>query len=117
MGNVICRSYIQRINPLPRGDNDPIPAEQWPSWTYKQAIITGAKEHGLPPYYIRELRKLKDNGEEAYLRTECLLSRYAKNKPCECRVPGRIPRKPLKLDLVKIKSNKQNVEDKNDVEK
>lgn len=64
-------------------------------------MILGAIEHDFPVYYIDQLRELPDNGEEAYLRTVCLLARYEKEKPCECKVPGRIPRQPLQIDLRK----------------
>lgn len=101
MGTFNCRVYIKKVNPLPRGDNDPIPVERWPSWTYKEVMLMGAKEHHLPEYYIKYLKKIQDNGEEGALRTDCLLTRYAQNKCCECTVPGRILRKPLKLPLKK----------------
>ncbi|CAG9796450.1 unnamed protein product [Diatraea saccharalis] len=99
MGSYKCRALKQKVNPLPRGDNDKVPVERWPSWTYREVLITGSIEHGLPEYYIKNLRKLKTNGEEAYLRARRLLDRYAEGKPCECKVPGRIPRKPLILKL------------------
>lgn len=111
MGSFQCRAYTQKVIPLPRGDNDEIPVERWPSWTYKEIMILGATEHVMPEYYIRDLKKLKHNGEEGALRTVCLLIRYANNEPCECRVPGRIPRKPLKLDLKKLKEEKD-IQDK-----
>lgn len=107
MGYFTCRIYIAKVNPLPRGDNDAIPVENWPSWTYKEMMILGAIEHEFPEYYIEQLRELPDNGEEAYLRTVCLLTRYEKEEPCECPVPGRIPRKPLKLDLRELKKEQQ----------
>ncbi|XP_026758784.1 gamma-glutamylcyclotransferase-like [Galleria mellonella] len=107
MGLFKCRVYIQKINPLPRGDNDSIPVERLPSRTYKQVMIRGATEHEIPEYYIDYLTKLKDNGEEGCLRMVCLLNRYAVDEPCECRVPGRIPRKPLKLDLKNIPEKKK----------
>ncbi|CAH0405260.1 unnamed protein product [Chilo suppressalis] len=103
MGPFRCRAFTQKENPLPRGDNDKIPVEQWPSWTYLEILIRGAIEHGLPDYYLQNLKKLKVNGEEAYLRTARLLDLYATEQPCQCKVPGRIPRKPLKLDLTKRK--------------
>lgn len=106
MGYFLVRVYVQKVNPLPRGDCDPIPIEQWPSWTYKEIMIMGATEHQIPPYYIKQLKRILDNGEEGALRTVCLLMRYSKNDPCECRVPGRIPRKPLKLDLNLIRSGR-----------
>lgn len=107
MGYFTCRLYIAKVNPLPRGDNDIIPVENWPSWTYKEMMILGAIEHEFPEYYIEQLRELPDNGEEAYLRTVCLLIRYEKEEPCQCAVPGRIPRKSLKLDLRKLKKEQQ----------
>ncbi|XP_072941407.1 gamma-glutamylcyclotransferase-like [Epargyreus clarus] len=99
MGAFTCRVYVQKINPLPRGDNDPIPVEQWPSWTYKEVIIIGALEHEFPEYYIQLLEKIKHNEEKGCFKMFCLLRRFSRDKPCECRVPGRIPRKPLKLNL------------------
>lgn len=107
MGTFNCRSYMQKVYPLPRGNRDPIPAEQWPSWAYKKFIIIGAKQNGLPLYYIRFLRKLKDNGNEGYIRADCLLRRYGKNIPCDCRLPVNILRKPLKLNLKRIRAEKQ----------
>ncbi|XP_028035922.1 gamma-glutamylcyclotransferase-like [Bombyx mandarina] len=106
MGTFLCRAYIQTVNPLPRSDNDVIPIENWPSRTYKKVIILGALEHGLPNYYIEYLKKLKHNGEEAYWRAACLLKRYSENEPCQCRVPGRIPRRPLKLDMNMLRNKK-----------
>ncbi|KOB75256.1 Gamma-glutamyl cyclotransferase-like venom protein isoform 1, partial [Operophtera brumata] len=82
MGSFTCRAYTQKVIPLPMGDNDPIPVERWPSWTYKEIMIYGAKEHGMPGYYIRNLKKMKHNGEEGALRTVCLLIRYGRNAPC-----------------------------------
>lgn len=99
MGYFTCRLYVAKVNPLPRGDKDDIPVEYWPSFTYKEIMILGAIEHELPDYYIKQLRELPHNGEEAYLRAVCLLGRYKKEKLCECPVPGRIPRKPLRLDM------------------
>lgn len=97
---------MQKVYPLPRGNRDPIPTEQWPSWSYKQIIIMGAKQNGLPPCYIRFLRKLKDNGNEGYIRADCLLMRYGKDVPCKCPLPTIILREPLKLDLKKIRAKK-----------
>lgn len=65
----------------------------------------GAEEHDLPEYYIEELKKIKHNGEEGCIRMVCLLIRYGRNKPCECKVPGRIPRSPLKLKAKDFKIN------------
>lgn len=101
IGPLICRAYIQKVNPLPRGDKDEIPVERWPSWSLREIMIYGAKEHKLPDYYIRYLKALKHNGCEGAIRMVCLLNRYGMNAPCDCRVPGRIKRKPLKLDLMK----------------
>ncbi|XP_022822157.1 gamma-glutamylcyclotransferase-like [Spodoptera litura] len=106
MGTFRCRTYLQTIYPLPRGNRDPVPTERWPSWGYKEFLIIGARQHGLPQYYIRFLRKFKDNGDEGCIRSDCLLVRYGTNQPCLCRVPGRIPRKPLKLDLKAIRDRK-----------
>lgn len=103
LGTLRCRAYFQREFPLPRGNREVIPVERRPSWAYKQIMIMGALEHGLPKHYIRFLRHLKDNGEEGGIRTLCLLMRYGKDMPCECRVPGKILRKPLVLTLRKIK--------------
>ncbi|XP_013197052.1 gamma-glutamylcyclotransferase [Amyelois transitella] len=99
MGYFRCRTYIQKVNPLPRGDKDTIPVEQWPSWSYQRIMLLGAIVNELPEYYISFLRKLKHNDDEGCVRTDCLLVRYSREPPCECRVPGRIPRLPLKLDL------------------
>lgn len=103
VGSLTCRAYTQKVIPLPMGDNDEIPVERWPSWSFKEIMILGAKEHGLPEYYIQHLKKLKHNGEEGAIRTVVLLRRYANNKLCDCRVPGRIKRQPLKLDIKKLK--------------
>ncbi|KAH9641776.1 hypothetical protein HF086_003902 [Spodoptera exigua] len=106
IGTFKCRTYLQTIYPLPRGNRDPIPAERWPSWGYKKILIFGARQHGLPQYYLRFLRKFIDNGDKGCLRSDRLLVRYGSNQPCLCRVPGRIPRKPLKLDLKAIREAK-----------
>lgn len=109
LGTIRCRTYMQRIYPLPRGNRDPIPVERWPSWAYKQVMIMGAKENRLPLSYIRFLRKLKHNGDEGCIRTACLLTRYAKNIPCDCWIPGRILRQPLKHDMKKIREEKEGI--------
>ncbi|CAH2236370.1 jg10750 [Pararge aegeria aegeria] len=87
MGYFKCRVYIHKDNPLPRGDNDIIPVERWPSWTYKEIIILGAMEHKLPDYYIQGLERFKDNGEKGCLKMYTLLLKYAIEKPCVCNVP------------------------------
>ncbi|KAM3967634.1 gamma-glutamylcyclotransferase [Aphomia sociella] len=107
MGMFTCRAYIQKINSLPRGDNDDIPVERWPSWTLRQVMVLGAIEHEIPQYYIEYLKKLKHNGEEGCMRMVCLLTRYAVDQPCECNVQNRIPRKPLKLDLKLIRDEEK----------
>lgn len=105
MGKFTCRVYLQKVNPLPRGDNEEIPMEHRPSWTYREVLIHGAIEHKLPEYYINYLTRTKHNGDQGCFKMVCLLRRYSKDKPCGCRVPGRIPRKPLKLDAKKIKKS------------
>ncbi|XP_059051238.1 gamma-glutamylcyclotransferase-like [Achroia grisella] len=107
MGLFKCRVYIQKINPLPRADNDVVPMERWPSATYKRIMILGAIEHDIPEYYIEYVKKLKHNGEDGCLTMVCLLNRYAVDTPCECRVPGRISRKTFKLDLKKIREKEK----------
>ncbi|CAH0592625.1 unnamed protein product [Chrysodeixis includens] len=99
LGTIRCRAYMLREYPLPRGNREMIPLEQRPSWACKQVMIMGALEHRLPRHYIKFLKRLKDNGEEGGIRTLCLIMRYGKNMPCECRVPGKLLRKPLKLTL------------------
>ncbi|KAJ2948135.1 hypothetical protein O0L34_g9935 [Tuta absoluta] len=106
MGYIHCSVYIQRINPLPMGDNDPIPVERWPSWTYREVMVAGAKEHEMPPFYIEFLSNLKNNGEEGMLRVFSLCLRYGHDRQCECFVPGRIPRKPLMIDKTALKYKK-----------
>lgn len=106
LGEIMCRTYQQRINPLPRGDNDEIPGENWPSKVYLRVIIIGAMECPLPDYYIEWLMTLNHNGDEGCLLMAELLRRYADNPVCQCRWPGRIPREPLKLDLNKRKQGK-----------
>ncbi|KAI5644930.1 AIG2-like family domain-containing protein [Phthorimaea operculella] len=102
IGYIHCSVYIQRINPLPVGDNDPIPVERWPSWTYREVMVAGAKEHEMPPFYIEFLSNLKNNGEEGMLRVSNLCERYGRDKPCECWVPEHIPRKPLKFAVQEV---------------
>ncbi|XP_052740272.1 gamma-glutamylcyclotransferase-like [Bicyclus anynana] len=87
MGSFKCRIYIHKVNPLPRGDNDEIPAERWPSWTYKEIIILGAMEHELPEYYILNLEKLQHNGDKGCFKMYALLLKFVKEKPCICDVP------------------------------
>ncbi|KAL4716915.1 hypothetical protein ACJJTC_012726 [Scirpophaga incertulas] len=108
VGVLRCRVYIQITNPMPRGDNDIIPVEQWPSRMYKNVMILGATEHNLPECYIAELEKIADNGEDGCFKMHWLLNRYALELPCQCLVPGRIARKSLQLDLNILKrKNKQ----------
>ncbi|KPJ08672.1 hypothetical protein RR48_06160 [Papilio machaon] len=101
MGKLVCRVYIQKINPLPRGDNDDIPVEQWPSRTYKKVMILGAIEHNLPYYYIRNLKKLKHNGELGCYRMAKLLKLFTTRYPCTCRLYD--PRRPRILDMKKLR--------------
>ncbi|XP_014366942.2 gamma-glutamylcyclotransferase [Papilio machaon] len=101
MGKLVCRVYIQKINPLPRGDNDDIPVEQWPSRTYKKVMILGAIEHNLPYYYIRNLKKLKHNGEFGCYRMAKLLKLFTTRYPCTCRLYD--PRRPRILDMKKLR--------------
>ncbi|XP_053611432.1 gamma-glutamylcyclotransferase-like [Plodia interpunctella] len=112
MGYFRCRAYIQKVNPLPRGDNDVIPSERWPSFSYKHIMLLGAIINELPEYYINHLRDLKHNDDEGCVRTDCLLIRYAREPICECRVPGRIPRQPLKLDVVTKRNMKVQTQSK-----
>ncbi|XP_045495369.1 gamma-glutamylcyclotransferase-like [Colias croceus] len=108
IGVLKCLVYEHLVIPLPRGDNDEIPIERWPSWTYKEVIVLGAEEHKLPEYYINDLKKIKHNGEQGCFFMACLLRCYGTQKPCQCRVPGRIPRKPLKLDLRELRAKIKN---------
>lgn len=106
LGSFNCRIYIHKVNPLPIGDNDEVPIERWPSWTYKEVIILGALEHQLPEYYIQMLENIKDNGGKGSFKMYCLLLRYAKDKPCLCAIRKKID-KPLQLDIRKLKQQKQ----------
>lgn len=101
IGEMKCRVYEQRVNPLPRGDNDVVPAEQWPSKNYIEIIILGAIERGLPEYYIEMLRKIKHNDQEGFLTMEELLRKFVASEPCTCPFPECIARKKMKLDLKK----------------
>lgn len=106
MGTFVCRVYVHKVNPPPMGDNDIIPVERWPSWTYKEIIILGAMEHELPEYYIQNLEKIKNNGEKGCLKMASLLLRYAKDMPCSCLLPSKEDKPPM-LDLRKLrKKNK-----------
>ena len=40
----------------------PEEADKRPSWVYKDVIVRGAVEHGLPQDYISQLRAVEDNG-------------------------------------------------------
>ncbi|CAG9581606.1 unnamed protein product [Danaus chrysippus] len=106
MGSFTCRVYVHKVNPLPRGDNDVIPVERWPSWTYKEVIIIGAMEHELPEYYIQSLEKIKDNGERGCLKMYSLLIRYANDPPCICPLPRKIPNPPV-LDLKAMRERRK----------
>lgn len=105
-GMFTCRTYVHKVNPLPIGDNDTIPVERWPSWTYKEIIILGALEHELPEYYIQQLETIKDNGEKGCLKMASFLLLYAKEKPCPCPLPRRKV-KPPSLDLRKLRERKK----------
>ncbi|XP_047545129.1 gamma-glutamylcyclotransferase-like [Vanessa atalanta] len=103
LGIISCRIYIQTINPLPIGDKDEIPVEQWPSWTYKKVLILGAIEHGLPQYYIEMLKNIKNNGQKGCYKMYCFLMQYANsNKSCLC-ISEQAVQKPLQLDLRKFR--------------
>ncbi|CAK1602251.1 unnamed protein product [Parnassius mnemosyne] len=98
IGILTCRTYIQKVNLLPRSDNDNLPVERWPSLTYRNVIIFGAIEHHLPEYYIESLKKLKDNGEEGSFKMAYLLKLFTKNDACKCRLPRKcLPKKILNL--------------------
>ncbi|XP_034834577.1 gamma-glutamylcyclotransferase-like [Maniola hyperantus] len=84
MGTYKCRVYVNKVNPLPRCDNDDIPAERWPSWTYKEIIILGAMEHQLPQYYIQALEKIKQNGDKGCFKMYTLLLKFVNEEPCVC---------------------------------
>ncbi|XP_050666738.1 gamma-glutamylcyclotransferase-like [Leptidea sinapis] len=103
-GMLICRSYINVINPLPRGDNDKIPIERWPSWSYMTVIMFGAMEHELPQYYIQYLKRIKHNNEQGCFFMECLLRRYSSERPCICPEKKFIDRRVLKLDVRKLRA-------------
>ncbi|XP_022130368.2 gamma-glutamylcyclotransferase-like [Pieris rapae] len=104
IGKFTCRIYEHTVIPLPRGDNDEIPIEFWPSWTYKEVILLGAEEHNLPEYYIENLKNIKHNSEQGCFYMACLIKQYAKAKPCECKPTIKILRKPLKLDLKQLRT-------------
>lgn len=108
MGVFTCRAYIQKVNPLPRGDNDDIPVERRPSRSYKNVIIDGALEHNLPEYYIEGLKKLKDNGEVGCFEMACLLKLFSTKDPCQCSLPVTVAPKILKLR--KMKHRKMHIE-------
>ncbi|CAK1540176.1 unnamed protein product [Leptosia nina] len=104
LGMFTCRIYEHNVVPLPRGDNDDIPIEHWPSWTYKEVIILGAEEHNLPDHYIEKLKEIKHNGEQGCFYMACLLRTFARETPCVCRLTEKIRREPLKLDMKKIRA-------------
>ncbi|XP_013176230.1 PREDICTED: gamma-glutamylcyclotransferase-like [Papilio xuthus] len=104
MGKFVCRVYIQKISPLPRGDNDDIPVERWPSRSYKKVMILGAIEHNLPYYYIRNLKKLKHNGEFGCYRMAKLLKLFTTREPCTCTPYD--PRRPRILNMKKLREKK-----------
>ncbi|XP_026758950.1 gamma-glutamylcyclotransferase-like [Galleria mellonella] len=62
---VECRTYQQTINPPPRSDNEDIPSDRRPSITYLECIINGAVECKLPEDYLKKLKKIPHNGQEA----------------------------------------------------
>lgn len=107
MGDFQCRVYEQRRNALPRGDNDVIPLNQWPSKTYMEVIIQGAIERGLPEYYVKMLKRIRHNNEEGCLRMEELVRRYIPQPTCKCVWPYRFNRKKLKLDLKTLELSKK----------
>lgn len=54
---VKCRSYQLLIR-----DND----DMRPSTNYKNVILKGAREHGLPDDYIFKLEAIEDNGYDQH---------------------------------------------------
>ncbi|XP_068626503.1 gamma-glutamylcyclotransferase-like [Battus philenor] len=107
MGKFVCRAYIQKVNPLPRGDNDDIPPERWPSYAYKKVMIVGAIEHHLPEYYIENLKKLKDNGELGCFRMANFLKIFVTKDPCQCKLPPKPGYKVLNLRKMRLKKLKE----------
>ncbi|XP_046978174.1 gamma-glutamylcyclotransferase-like [Vanessa cardui] len=106
LGILSCRIYIQTINPLPIGDKDEIPVERWPSWTYRKVLILGAIEQQLPPYYIEMLKNIKSNGQKGCYKMYCYLMQYTSSKKsCLC-ISEKAVKKPLQLDLRKIRARK-----------
>lgn len=62
---VQCRTYEQTINPPQLKEGEVLPEERRPCVTYMNCIVNGAIECKLPEYYIDELKKIPNNGQEA----------------------------------------------------
>ncbi|XP_035448825.1 gamma-glutamylcyclotransferase [Spodoptera frugiperda] len=61
----VCRTYQQTINPPIRKPGEELPVDRRPCITYLDCIVNGAIECKLPEYYIEELKKIPNNGQEA----------------------------------------------------
>lgn len=60
-GSVRCRCYMMGVVPAKVSEAER-PAERQPSLVYKQVVLAGAAESGLPADYIARLRAVRDNG-------------------------------------------------------
>ncbi|KAK3927296.1 Gamma-glutamylcyclotransferase [Frankliniella fusca] len=61
-GALQCRCYYMRVEPPRLAPGEPRPAERQPSLVYKQVLLHGARESGLPAEYIARLEAVQDNG-------------------------------------------------------
>ncbi|CAH2050644.1 unnamed protein product, partial [Iphiclides podalirius] len=74
MGVFTCRTYIQKVNPLPRGDNDDIPVERWPSQSYKHlppsCTVSARRTRGRDAYHFQPLQCSNYNPDSLLKKNE-----------------------------------------------
>lgn len=63
---LVCRCYRMHVEPAKLPPGEPLPTARQPSRVYKQVILAGARESGLPQEYIARLEAIPDNGSAGY---------------------------------------------------
>ncbi|XP_026278890.1 gamma-glutamylcyclotransferase-like isoform X1 [Frankliniella occidentalis] len=61
-GVLQCRCYLMREVPPRLAPGEARPAARQPSLVYKQVLLHGARESGLPAEYVERMQAVQDNG-------------------------------------------------------
>ncbi|XP_044743554.1 gamma-glutamylcyclotransferase-like [Chrysoperla carnea] len=56
--SITCKTYQQTVNPKMLNEGESLPLDRRPSELYKNCIIDGAVESGIPNDYVEKLRKI-----------------------------------------------------------